>query len=80
MGRRDGMTYARFETSPIEVDPQGYARIDGVCIGRLVRRHPVQGTVLQVKDRNRRRCQARGREFVYVSLTQIQQMLVEAQK
>ena len=69
------MTYARFETTPIEVDPQGYARIDGVCIGRFVRRHPAQGTVLQVKDRNRRRRQARGREFVYVSLADLTSVL-----
>ncbi len=60
--------YAPFRTTPIEVDPQGYVRIDGVCIGRFVRRHSAQGTVLQVKDRNKRRCTARGRQFVYVAV------------
>ena len=63
--------YAPFRTTPIEVDPQGYARVDGVCIGRFVRRHSAQGTVLQVKDRNKRRRIARGREFVYVALADL---------
>ncbi len=60
--------YAPFKTTPIEVDPQGYARVDGVCIGRFVRRHSAQGVCIQIKDRNRRRRQARGREFVYLTL------------
>ncbi len=63
--------YARFETTPLDVDAQGYVRVDGVCIGRFVRRHSAQGTVVQHKDRNRRRRIARGREFVYYSVQEL---------
>ena len=64
------MTYNQTTTPPtkfttnIAVDPRGFVRVDGVCLGRLLR----EGDVLlfEVRDTFRARAEVRGRQFVRV--------------
>lgn len=51
----------------ITVDPQGYVRAEGVCLGRLT----ADGQALTVVDRDRRRSQERGSRYVTVPLKEL---------
>ena len=62
-------------TTNIAVDPRGFVRVDGVCLGRLLR----EGDVLmfEVKDTFRARAEVRGRQFVRVKVHDLVRRLTE---
>jgi len=62
-------------TTNIAVDPRGFVRVDGVCLGQLLR----EGDVLlfEVKDTFRARAEVRGRQFVRVKVHDLVRHLTE---
>ena len=62
-------------TTNIAVDPRGFVRIDGVCLGQLL----TEGDLLmfEVKDTYRARAEVRGRQFVRVRVHDLVRHLTE---
>ena len=62
-------------TTNIAVDPRGFVRVDGVCLGQLL----TEGDVLmfEVKDPFRARAEVRGRQFVRVKVHDLVRHLTE---
>lgn len=51
-------------TTNISVDPRGFVRIDGVCIGRLLTER--DEILFEVRDRYAARAMARGAEIIRI--------------
>jgi len=62
-------------TTNIAVDPRGFVRVDGVCLGQLL----TEGDMLMfvVKDTYRARAEVRGRQFVRVRVNDLVRHLTE---
>ena len=62
-------------TTNIAVDPRGFVRLDGVCLGQLL----TEGDLLmfEVKDTYRARAEVRGRQFVRVRVHDLVRHLTE---
>jgi len=60
----------------IAVDPRGFVRVGGVCIGRLI----TEGdhiTYFEVKDRNAARSLGRGAQLIRVPVVNVARSLTE---
>jgi len=62
-------------TSNIAVDPRGFVRIDGVCIGRLLTEGDV--VLFEIKDRNAARSLGRGAQLIRVPVKAMVRSLTE---
>jgi len=50
----------------IAVDPRGFVRVGGVCVGRRIRED--DRVIIEFKDRNSRRSACRGAQLIRVPL------------
>lgn len=61
------MTEKSTKAPIITVDPQGYVRAEGICLGRLT----ADGQAITVVDKDRRRSLERGSRYVTVPLKEL---------
>jgi len=56
-------------TRSIAVDPRGFVRVSGICIGRLLTEDDMR--YLEIKDRSGARALARGAQLVRIPIEEI---------
>ena len=60
----------------LRIDQNGFVRADGPVVGRRV--VDENGCILlEIKDRNRRRCDDLGRRYVYISMDDLRKVMNE---
>jgi hypothetical protein len=62
-------------TRDIAVDPRGFVRVGGVCIGRLITEADL--IYFEVKDRNNARSLGRGAQLIRVPVAEVVRRLTE---